>query len=71
MNLIKHNLLQRGLVEYKAGLLSLLGRIMGRRKGYASRGGGNNYQNGIRRLYQAEAGGKSTTFATRKIGGNP
>ena len=38
MNLIKHNLVQRGLAEYKAGLLSLLGRMM-RRKVYTSRGG--------------------------------
>ena len=39
MNLMKHNLVQRGLAEYKAGLLSLLGRIMGRGKGYTSKGG--------------------------------
>ena len=39
MNLMKHNLVHRGLAEYKAGLLSLLGRIMGRGKGYTSRGG--------------------------------
>ena len=39
MNLIKHNLVHRGLAEYKAGLLSLLGRIMGRGKGYTNRGG--------------------------------
>ena len=39
MNLMKNNLVQRGLEEYKAGLLSLLGRIMGRVKGYTSRGG--------------------------------
>ena len=32
MNLMKHNLVQRGLEEYKAGILSLLGRIMGRGK---------------------------------------
>ena len=32
MNLMKHNMVQRGLAEYKAGLLSLLGIIMGRRK---------------------------------------
>ena len=39
MNLMKHNLVQRGLAEYKTGLLSILGRIMGRGKGYTSRGG--------------------------------
>ena len=39
MNLMKHNLVQRGLVEYKSGLLSLLDRIMGRGKGYTNRGG--------------------------------
>ena len=32
MNLMNQNLVQRGLAEYKAGLLSLLGRIMGRGK---------------------------------------
>ena len=37
MNLMNHNLVQRGLVEYKAGLLSLLGKIMGRGKGYTNR----------------------------------
>jgi len=52
MNLMKHNLVQRGLTEYKADLLSLLGKIMGRGRGYTS-GGGNNYHHGIRRLYQA------------------
>ena len=36
MNLMNHNLVQRGLEEYKAGILSLLGRIMGRGKGYTS-----------------------------------
>ena len=40
MNLMKHNMVQRGLVEYKAGILSILGRIMVRGKGYTSRGGG-------------------------------
>ena len=30
MNLMKHNLVYRGLVEYKAGIMSLLGIIMGR-----------------------------------------
>ena len=40
MNLMKHNLVERGLVEYKAGLLYLLGIIMRRGKGYTSRGGG-------------------------------
>ena len=70
MNLMKHNLVQMGLAEYKAGLLSLLGRIMGRGKWYTSRGG-DSYHHGIRRLYQAESGGKSTTFTTWKIGGNP
>ena len=39
MNFMKHNLVQRGLVEYKAVLLSLLGRIMGKGKGYTSRAG--------------------------------
>ena len=38
MKLMKHNLVQRGLAEYRAGLLSPLGRIMGRGKGYTSRG---------------------------------
>ena len=36
---MNHNLVQRGLAEYKEGLLSLLGRIMWRGKGYTSRGG--------------------------------
>ena len=40
MNLMKHNLVERGLAEYKAGLLYLLGRIIRRGKGYTSRGGG-------------------------------
>ena len=71
MNLMKHKLVQRGLAEYNVGLLSLLGRIMGRGEGYTSRGGGNSYHHGIRRLYQAEAGVKSTTSTTWKIGGNP
>ena len=39
MNLMKHNLVERGLAEYKAGLLYLLGRIMRRGEGYTSRGG--------------------------------
>ena len=34
MNLMKHNLVERGLAEYKAGLLYLLGRIIRRGKGY-------------------------------------
>ena len=38
-NLTKHNLVQRGLAEYKAGLLYHLGRIMARGKVYTSRGG--------------------------------
>ena len=58
MNLMKHNLVERGLAEYKAGLLYLLGRIL-------RRGKGNSYHPGIRRLYQAEAGGKSTTIADK------
>ena len=70
MNLVKHNLVQRGLEEYMSGLLSLLGKIMSRGKGYTSRGGGNKYHHGIRRSYQAESGGNSTTFTTWKIGGN-
>ena len=37
MNLMKQNLIQRGLAEYKSGLLSLFDRIMGRRKGYTNR----------------------------------
>ena len=36
---MKHNLLQRGLVEYKVGLFYLLGRIMGRVKDYIIRKG--------------------------------
>ena len=42
MNLMKHNLTQRGLAEYKAGLLSLLGRIIARAKEYTNKliGGG-------------------------------
>ena len=36
---MKHNLVQRGLAEYNAGLLYLLGKIMGRGKGYTNRGG--------------------------------
>ena len=39
MNLMKHNLVERGLAEYKVGLLYLLDRIMRRGKGYTSRGG--------------------------------
>ena len=39
MNLMKHNLVHRELVEYKTGLLSLLGIILGRGKGYTTRGG--------------------------------
>ena len=39
MNLMKHDMVERGLAEYRAGLLYLLGRIMRRRKGYTSRGG--------------------------------
>ena len=39
MNLMKHNLVQRGLAEYKSGLLYLLDRIMGRGKGYTNREG--------------------------------
>ena len=64
MNLMKHNLIERRLAEYKAGLLYLLGRIMRRGKGYTSGVGGKSCHHGIRRLYQAEAGGKSTTFTT-------
>ena len=72
MNLMEHNLVERGLSEYKVGLLYLLGRIMRRGKGHTSRrGGGNSYHHGIRRLYQEEASGKSTTFTTWKIGDNP
>ena len=70
MNLMKHNLVQRGLSEYNAGLLYLLGRIMGKGKGYTSRGGGI-YHYGIRILYQAEYGGKITMFTIWKIGGVP
>ena len=40
MNPMKHNLLQRGLEEYKAGLLYLLVRTMWRGKGVIVRGGG-------------------------------
>ena len=35
----EHNVVQRGLMDYKAGLLSILGRIIGRGKGYTSMGG--------------------------------
>ena len=35
---MNHNLVQRGLAEYKAGPLSLLGIIMVRGTGYTSRG---------------------------------
>ena len=38
MNLMKHNLVERGLAEYKAGLMYLLGRIIRRGEGYTSRG---------------------------------
>ena len=38
INLMKHNLVQRWLIEYKEGLLYLLGIIMGRVKYYTSRG---------------------------------
>ena len=65
MNLMKHNLIERGLAEYKAGLLYLLDRII-RRGGkdiLVGGGGGNSYHHGIKRLYQADAGGKSTTFS--------
>ena len=34
MNIMKHKLVQRGLEEYKAVLLSLLGIIMGRGEVY-------------------------------------
>ena len=37
MNLMKHNLVERGLAEYKSGLLYLLGKIMGRGKEYTNR----------------------------------
>ena len=37
MNLMKHNLVERGLAEYKVGLLCLLDRIIRRGKGYTSR----------------------------------
>ena len=36
---MKHNLVHRGLAEYKAGILYILGRIMGRGKGYTNKGG--------------------------------
>ena len=36
---MKYNLVQRGLAEYKEGLLYLLGKIMWRRKGYTIKGG--------------------------------
>ena len=36
---MKHNLVERGLAEYKVGLQYLLDRIMGRGKGYNNRGG--------------------------------
>ena len=39
MNLMNHNLLHRRLAEFKAGLLSIIGRIMGRGKVYTSRRG--------------------------------
>ena len=39
MNIMKHNLVQRGLAEYKAGLMSLLVRIIIRGNGYTSRWG--------------------------------
>ena len=39
MNLMKHNLVERGLAEYKVGLLYILGRIMRRGKVYTSGGG--------------------------------
>ena len=64
MNLMKKNPVHRGLVEYKAGLLSIIGRIMGREKVYTIRGGGNSYHHGIRKLEQSESGGKITTFTT-------
>ena len=70
-NLIKYNLLQRGLDDYKGGLISLHGRIMGRGKGYTSGGWGGGYHHGIRILYKLEAGDKSTKFTTWKIGGIP
>ena len=35
----RHNLVHMWLLEYKAGILSLLGIIMGMGKGYNSRGG--------------------------------
>ena len=37
--LMKHNLVHRGSAEYNVGLLSILGKIMGRGKGYTSSGG--------------------------------
>ena len=36
---MKYNLVQRGLGGYKVGVLSLLGRIIGRKKGYNIRWG--------------------------------
>ena len=36
---MKHNLVQRGLTEYTVGLLYILGKIIGKRKGYISMGG--------------------------------
>ena len=36
---MKHNLVERGLAEYKVGLLYLLDRIIRRGKGYTSREG--------------------------------
>ena len=38
MNLTNHNLVQRGLAEYKEGIIYLLGIIMWRGKGYNSGG---------------------------------
>ena len=40
MNLMNNNLVQRGLAEYKAGLLYILGIIIGRGKGCTIMGGG-------------------------------
>ena len=45
MNLMKHNMVERGLAEYKVGLLYLLDRIIRRGKGYTSRGGGATVTN--------------------------
>ena len=66
MNRIKHNLIQRGLAEYKAGLLSILGRILGRVKVHTSReGDATEFLSGITPYFSScERGTLATSFCS-------